>query len=97
MCVGVPMQIVEIHGLRAWCLNGDERNEVDLSLVGEQAIDTWVLVFLGHAREVLDEEQALQIRRALLAVEAAMQGELIADAFADLDREPQLPDFLRRH
>ncbi|EGQ61862.1 hypothetical protein GGI1_09398, partial [Acidithiobacillus sp. GGI-221] len=58
---------------------------------------TWVLAFIGAAREVLDEDEAQRISRALDALAAAMAGEAVDDAlFPDLaGREPMLPEHLR--
>ena len=92
------MQVIEPGRWQARCRsrNGSRVQDVDMLLVGEQEVGSWVLVFLGAAREVLDEATAFQISDALLAVESVMQGEAPDEAlFADLiDREPQLPEFL---
>ena len=100
MCLGIPMQVVRSEEHRAECRNGRESEWVDMSLVGEQAEGCWVLVFLGAAREILDEPRAMQMRDALSAVHAVMQGsETDLDRlFADLvDREPQLPEHLQKN
>ena len=96
MCIGVPMQVIESGPVWAWCDDGGERHRVDVQLVGEQRPGSWVLVFLGVARETLGETQALRVRDALVAMQAAMAGEPIDHLFADLvGREPQLPEHLR--
>jgi len=99
MCIAVPMQVVESSPGWALCSAGgdDERRErVDVRLVGDQPPGTWVLVFLGAARDVIDEQRAMQTRDALEALRALQQGESIEHLFADLiDREPELPEFLR--
>ena len=102
MCLGVPMQVIAGNESSARCRDGDASVDIDMSLVGEQPAGTWVLVFLGAARECLSERQAAEMRAALNAVSAVMQGTLHAgdprlDAlFADLvDREPLLPEHLR--
>ncbi len=96
MCIGIPMQVMEVEPGHAWCEGMGQRRQVDTSLIGEQLVGTWVLVFLDHAREVLDDEQARRIGNALRAVAAVMQGESIDCLFDDLmEGEPQLPDFLR--
>lgn len=102
MCIGVPMRIVEVGEGTALCQprNGGEQQRVDTLLVGELPVGSWVLVFLGAAREVLNEETAYQISDALSALDIAMHGsgstDQIDHLFADLvDREPQLPDFLQ--
>ena len=46
---------------------------------------------------VLDDLEAQQIDDALSALEAALRGESVDHLFADLvDREPELPEFLRK-
>ncbi|MCB1756551.1 MAG: HypC/HybG/HupF family hydrogenase formation chaperone [Gammaproteobacteria bacterium] len=97
MCIGIPMQVLSCDGLTAECDDGRTSRQVDLALVGEQPPGTWLLVFLGAAREVLDETAVEQIRNALDAVATVMQGGTAIDhLFADLiDREPRLPPHLQ--
>ena len=95
MCLGIPMQVMAINGLSARCRAGDREEDIDLSLTGPVAPGTWVLVFLGAAREELDAERAALITAAIGAVEAAMSGRDPGDAFIDLEtREPCLPPHL---
>lgn len=96
MCLGIPALVIEsgAHFARCQSRNGELR--VDLSLVGEQAPGTWLLTFLNAAREVIDGDRATAIEAALDALQAAHAGETdFTTFFADLDREPQLPEFLR--
>jgi hydrogenase assembly chaperone HypC/HupF len=99
MCIGIPMQVLDSGEGYAICCarDSDERRHVDMLLVGDLPKGSWVLVFLGAAREVLDEITAHQISDALTALELAMHGDgQIDHLFADLvNREPQLPEFLR--
>lgn len=98
MCIGVPMQVIECGPIWAWCDDGADRVQIDMRLVGPQPPGTWVLTFLGTARETLGETQALLIRNALAALAAVAQGQPVDHLFADLvGREPQLPEHLRRH
>jgi len=101
MCVATPMRVLHVHpGLTAArCVDrhGVEA-DVDLSLVDAVDSGAWLLVFLGAAREIVDAERALQIDRALGALEAALRGDVdsIDAAFPDLaGRIPTLPEFLR--
>lgn len=99
MCVGIPMQVVSLEGNAAWCEGRDGRRRIDLSLVGEQAPGTWLLTFMGAAREVMTAEAAGHTDRALDALEEVLRGDAsgIEDAFADLiGREPVLPPHLRK-
>jgi len=97
MCIGIPMKITSIEPGHAWCEGMGERKRIDTLLTGEQPIGTWVLVFIDSAREVLSDEDAQRITYAVQAVNLAMQGETnVEHLFADLlEREPQLPEFLR--
>ena len=98
MCIGVPMQVVEMRGAHALCEADGHSEVVDMLLVGDQPPGTWILNFLGTAREVLTPESADRIRAAILAVESVMRGETanVETLFADLiDRQPQLPEHLR--
>ncbi len=97
MCIGIPMRVAEVGQGYAWCEGRDGRRRVDTLLVGEVLVGTWLLVFLGSAREVLQADEARRIGDALEALNLAMQGETSVDhLFADLvEREPQLPDFLQ--
>ena len=98
MCIGVPMQVVESRDLIAICRNDEEQRQekVDMSLVGAQPEGTWVLVFMGAAREVIAPETLDQVLQARKAMAAALSGEPVDQFFADLvNREPELPDFLK--
>lgn len=96
MCLGIPAQVVECGEHFARCSGRDGELRIDISLVGEQPPGTWLLCFLGAAREVIPAERAAAITAALAALAAAEGGATDFSAFfADLEREPQLPDFLR--
>lgn len=75
MCIGVPVQIVEAGEIVALCRgrNGDE--QVNMMLIGPQPVGTWVLNFLGSAREVITQQDAMNINKALDGLTAIMQGE----------------------
>jgi hydrogenase expression/formation protein HypC len=99
MCIGEPMQVVDSGEMSARCRDRHgQLHSVDLILVGAQQPGTWLLTFLGAAREVIDARRAADIRDALVALDAVMRGEPadLDAAFADLvGREPELPDFLK--
>ncbi|SIS70652.1 HypC/HybG/HupF family hydrogenase formation chaperone [Phaeovulum vinaykumarii] len=93
MCVGDPVQIVAIDGIAGRTAEG---GLVDLSLTPDVAPGQWVLAFLGAAREILPETEALRIRAALEGLRAVMAGGDPGDAFADLEaRTPRLPPHLQ--
>lgn len=95
MCVGIPMQILSVEGLAAQATDGRSETLIDLSLTGPLAPGTWVLTFLGAARDVLDPDEAAKITAAVQGLERLMHGGALGDAFPDLeDRTPQLPPHL---
>lgn len=102
MCVGVPMQVLDVAGMRARCRGAAGEVEIDTLLVGALQPGDWVLTHLGAAREVIDATRALQVQDALDALNAVMQGgagdarAAIDLAFADLiNRPPTLPAHLQ--
>ena len=96
MCLGIPMLTLDAGEHRCRCAGTDGEHWIDLSLVGPQPAGVWLLSFLGAAREVISAERATGIQAALQALAAAQGGaEDFSAFFADLDREPQLPEFLR--
>lgn len=94
MCIGIPMKVVECGEGFAWCEGLGQKKQVNTLLVGDQPVGTWLLTFLGSAREVLNADDAARITNAVQAVNLVMQGETDVEyLFADLiDREPQLPE-----
>ena len=98
MCIGVPLQVVQIDGSFAWCEADDERERLDMMLVGEQPVGTWVLAFHGAARQLMSALEAAQARAGRQALAAVLGGEGEVDEFfADLvGREPELPAHLRK-
>jgi hydrogenase expression/formation protein HypC len=97
MCIGVPMQLISREPGHALGEGRGRRETLDLMLVGDQAIGTWVLAFHGAAVRVLSAVEARQTNAALDALEAVLAGDGDVDAhFADLvDREPALPEHLK--
>ena len=75
MCVGVPVQIIESAECMARCRGRNGEEQVNMMLIGAQPVGTWVLNFLGSAREVISEEDAMNIDKALDGLTAIMQGE----------------------
>ena len=86
MCVGVPVKIIEAGDFvqKAEGKNGVE--EVNMMLIGSQPAGTWVLNYLGSAREVLTEEEAEKINSALDGLSALMNGE------EEIDVDHYFPD-----
>jgi hydrogenase expression/formation protein HypC len=104
MCLGIPMQVISAEGHSAVCRGRNGLERIDMLRTGPLEAGQWVLTSLGAAREVIDAERAAQVESALDALAAVLSGEgdpvsigaLIDHHFADLvNREPQLPEFLR--
>ncbi len=99
MCLGIPMQVVSVLSEHvAHCQGMGQQKNIDMNLVGEQPVGTWVLTFLDAAREVISEDEAKHISDALRAVDLAMNsdGAGIDNLFADIiERGPQLPPHLQ--
>lgn len=96
MCVGIPMQLTAIDGIAGHATDKGTPQLVDLSLVPHAKVGDWVLGFLGTAREILPEAEALLILKSLDGLSDIMAGGDGGDAFADLDaRTPQLPPHLQ--
>jgi hydrogenase expression/formation protein HypC len=60
MCLGIPMQIIEIDGFDALCEAKGVRREVSLYLVqGEQvAIGDFIMVHVGYAIQKMSKSEA---------------------------------------
>ncbi len=96
MCVGVPLRILSVDGIAARATDGTHEELIDLSLVGEVPVGTWVLGFLGTAREVIIQDEAEKIGKALNGLRSLMNGGELGAAFDDLEqRAPQLPPHLQ--
>lgn len=104
MCLAVSLQVIRMEGVYAVCAGGQGEERLDTLLTGPLEPGQWVLGFHGAARAVIDAERAAQVSAALAALSKVGSGDTAADGlddllrggFADLiDREPQLPDFLR--
>lgn len=74
MCMGLPMQVVEPGFGAAMCRYGDELRQIDMMLVGEVPVGTWVLVFIDAARQVISPEDAAKITDALASLHSVMNG-----------------------
>lgn len=74
MCLSVPMRIVELEagGDLAIVERHGRRERINMLLVGAQPVGSWVLVSLGFAKEVVDEDQRALIEDALEALAASL-------------------------
>lgn len=96
-----------MEGTFALCEGRNGRERMDTLLTGPLEPGQWVLCFLGAVREEIDAERAAQVGAALAGLELLLSATsagagqtsidvLISSHFSDLvNREPQLPDFLR--
>lgn len=96
MCVGIPMQLMSVDGIAGRASDRGNPQLIDLSLTPDARVGDWLLTFLGTAREVLTEAEALLILKALDGLSSLMAGGDAGTAFADLDaRAPSLPPHLQ--
>ncbi|MFK5986586.1 MAG: HypC/HybG/HupF family hydrogenase formation chaperone [Pseudomonadota bacterium] len=75
MCVGIPVQTTESGEFMVLCRGRSGEVTINMMLIGEQPAGTWVLNFLGLAREVLSEQDAININKALDGLGAIMAGD----------------------
>ncbi len=86
MCLGIPMQVVEVESAFAWCEGRGRRERLNTLWLEEIAVGDWVYAVLGQAREKLTTDRVNEINLALDGLTAALQGE------TDLDQYfPDLP------
>ena len=95
MCLSLPMKLVALEGAGG---EGGEfalverrqgsavrRERINMMLIGPQPLGTWVLVSLGMAREVVDDDALALIEDALAALSASLAGDYDPEQhFADL-------------
>ena len=73
MCLGIPMQIMEINGLIAVAeVNGVQR-DIGLELVENPQVGEFVIVHAGFAIEKLNQEEAEETLRLLEEFRIATQ------------------------
>lgn len=82
MCIGIPMQVIEVQPGHALVEGRGEVRRVDTALVGKPARGDWLLVFLDGAREALTPERAAEVSATLDLLDAAMAGQHDAAAHA---------------
>jgi hydrogenase expression/formation protein HypC len=99
MCLGIPMQVIEVHETYALCEGRNGKQVINTMLLDKVEVGQWLMTFLDAGREVIDAERAALVNAALDGLQAVSEGgEVDLDVFfADLvSREPQLPEFLRK-
>jgi hydrogenase expression/formation protein HypC len=93
------MQVIEVHESTALCEGRNGRQLINTMLLEKVEAGQWLMTFLDAGREVIDAEQATLVNAALDGLQALSDGsEVDLDVyFADLvNREPTLPEFLRK-
>ncbi len=97
MCLGLPMTVIDSGDFSALCERRGDRRRVSTLLVGQQKVGARLLIHVDSAVRVLDDMEADAIDKALDGLAAAGEGRAFEHLFADLiDREPQLPQHLRK-
>ena len=75
MCIAIPVMVIKPGEFISTCRGRNGEEQVNMMLVGEQPEGTWLLNFLGSAREVLTENDAKNIDKALDGLAAIMSGD----------------------
>jgi len=93
MCLGVPGKVIEVfeeHGLRMGTVDfGGIRRKACLEYAPEVGLDSYVVIHVGFAISVVDEEEAAR-QYALLAEMGNLEG-------IDLPQDPEgVRDEVRR-
>lgn len=81
MCLGIPMQVVEVEGAFAWCEGRGRRERLNTLLLEAVSPGDWVYAVLGQAREIMTVQRAAEINLALDGLAAALQGEANLDSY----------------
>ncbi len=81
MCIGIPMQVVEVNGAFAWCEGRGRSERLNAFLLEELLPGDWVYATLGQAREKITSQRADDINLALDGLAAALQGATNLDSY----------------
>jgi hydrogenase expression/formation protein HypC len=73
--MGIPAQVIEVGDFVARCRTRNGEEPINMMLTGPQPEGTWLLTFLGSAREVISADDARQIDLALDGLSAIMSNE----------------------
>lgn len=74
MCIGIPVRVIEEGEFISLCEGRNGKEHVNMMLVGPQPVGTWVVNFLGSAREVLAEDDVANLNKALDGMAELMSG-----------------------
>lgn len=80
MCLAVPAKVLELRGnqMALVDLNGTQREISLMVLDGDVAVGKYVLIHVGYAIEVIDEEEAQRTLRMFEELEAQEDREMSA-------------------
>ncbi len=75
MCLGIPMQIVEIEGFNAHCVAKGIEREVSLFMLQDESLEigNFVMVHVGYAIQkmsAMEARSAWEVYDEMLALEA---------------------------
>jgi hydrogenase expression/formation protein HypC len=79
MCLGIPAQIVELVDLEAGIVKAEisgVRRNVSVALCPETNVGDWVLVHVGFALSIIDEDEARETLALLEQMGEAYEQEL---------------------
>ncbi len=72
MCLAIPGQVVEVNGMVGAVSIGGVRRDVSFALIDEPKLGDYVLVHVGNALAIIDEEEAQKTLAAFEELAAAM-------------------------
>ncbi|HLP97429.1 MAG TPA: HypC/HybG/HupF family hydrogenase formation chaperone [Sideroxyarcus sp.] len=75
MCLAIPMRVLESDGVSALCEGRGAVQRINLLMVGDCPPGSWVLSFLGYARQRIGEDDAARMNEALDGLEAALRSQ----------------------
>ncbi len=72
MCLAIPAKILSVDGTAAHCEMSGVTKDIDVTLTPEVKAGDWVIVHVGFALQVIDEEKAAATLAAMQSVEKAV-------------------------
>ncbi len=73
MCLGIPMQIVEVDGDVGIVESGGIKRKVGLMLIDEAKVGDWVIVHAGFAIEKIKPEDAIETLKLISEGAASLE------------------------
>jgi len=74
VCIGIPVQVIKEGEFMSLCKGRNGEEQVNMMLIGPQPVGTWVVNFLGSAREIISEDDAINLDKALDGMLELMTG-----------------------